>query len=100
MRTDRITQRIVGSHITQAVSSAVVPITLNSAAKGVYVQAIGADVRYTLDGTAPAAGATGFLLYDKHPPTLIDLPGNTTLNFIRNASTDATVAMQYVGDLS
>lgn len=100
MKSKRILLAPVGSHVAQAVSNSVVTLTPAVAApgaKGILVQAIDADIRFTLDGTAPVGGATGFLLYDAHDPLVIDIgEGVTTLKFIRDASTDAELQYQYV----
>lgn len=88
-----------GAHVQQAVSSAVITLDPDNLAQGVYLQAIGDDVRFTLDGTDPVAATTGFLLYDGHPPLLFDLGTGVEIKMIRNSG-DCSVAIQYVGALS
>lgn len=99
-RIHRIAMSLVGSHTVQAVSNEVVTVTPVAAADGVLLQAIDANIRFTLDGTTPVGGTTGFLLYDAHAPLLIDMGDNVTLKFIRDASTDAELQYQQIRGLS
>ena len=100
MTINRVPQHRYGSHVSQAVSDEVVPLAPDALARGVLLQAIGANVRFTLDGTDPEGGAVGFLLYDTHAPTLVDLGSNITVKMIRDGDDDAVVALQYLGELS
>lgn len=57
---------------------------LSGQASGVLIQAIGSDVRYTLDGSDPAA--TGFLLLANAEPMLLGyIPTMTRVTFAGQA---------------
>jgi hypothetical protein len=89
---------IKGTHTAQPVSSSVVTLTQPANAELVMLQAVEANIRFTLDGTDPVGEATGFLLYDGHAPSYIDLPtSGLTLKFIRDGSTDAELQYQFMG---
>jgi len=88
---------IVGSHTAQAVSTSVVTVSAATGAKGILLQAIDGDVRFTLDGTDPVAATTGFLLYDGHDPLVVDFGDNvTSLKFVSDAGGACEVQYQFV----
>lgn len=88
---------LVGSHGTEAISSTAVEVDKAAGSEGVLLQAIDADVRFTLDGTAPVGATTGFLLRNGDMAVLVPLGDNCdTLTFIRDASTDAELQYQFV----
>ena len=68
-------------------------LTAPTGATGVFLQAIDAHARFTLDGTAPVAGTTGFLLPANDPPLHITLGDNVTLKLIRDSI--QSVQLQY-----
>ena len=92
----RVLLASVNAHVAVAVADSVVPLTPPASAAGVLLQVTGADVRFTIDGTTPVGGSTGFLLYDTHDPLLVDLGNQVTLKFIRNATTSASLQYQFV----
>lgn len=55
------------------------------------IQAVGQNVRYTLDGTTPTA-TKGFQLKAGDPPIIIPVGGNTTIKVIEET---ATADLQY-----
>lgn len=87
---------LVGDHTAVAIADTAVPLTPLTGATGILVQAIDADLRYTLDGTTPVGGSVGFLLYDGNDPILIDLGDNVdVLNFIRDGSVSGELQYQW-----
>ena len=60
---------LIGSLQALAVGATVVDVTVSAR---VMLQADGADIRFTLDGSDPVAGTTGFILADGGPPFLLE----------------------------
>lgn len=83
----------VGAHATDATISAATDITPPPGANKVLIQAFGADVRYTLDGTTPTA-AVGFQLKAADPPILIPFGPGTVVKVIEETAS-ATVDFQF-----
>lgn len=82
--------RPVGAHNDGLVISSAVTITIPDGATKVLMQALGQNVRFTLDGTTPTA-TTGFQLKAGDPPVSIPVAG-ATLKVIQEA---ATADLQY-----
>jgi hypothetical protein len=81
----------IGAHSDGAVITSATTLTPPAGAGKVLIQALGANVRFTLDGTAPAAGK-GFQLRVGEPPLLIGVGAGTTLKVIEET---ATADLQY-----
>lgn len=60
---------LVGNLQALAIGATVVDVTISGR---VMLQADGADIRFTLDGTAPVAGTNGFVLVSGAPPLLLE----------------------------
>jgi hypothetical protein len=90
----------VGDHSATAISSTVVSKTKETGAMAVMLQALTADIYFTIDGTDPNAGSTppvGFLLDSSAlAPTIITTGENvTTLKFVR-VSGDSVLQLQWL----
>lgn len=81
----------VGAHSDGAVITSATTLTPPPGAGKVLIQALGQNVRFTLDGTAPAAGR-GFQLKSGDPPMLIGVGAGATLKVIEET---ATAYLQY-----
>lgn len=85
----------IGAHNDgTAISTAVTLTPPSGLAAGVarlLIQAIGQNVRYTLDGTPPTA-TTGFQIVAGDPPIVIPIAPGTTVKVIEEA---ATADIQY-----
>jgi hypothetical protein len=90
--------RLIGSHTVRTISNSAVAVDVATNANAILMQSADADLRYTLDGTTPVGGTTGFILIaaaDK--PTFLALPPNcTSLTFIRNAASDGELQYQFL----
>ncbi len=85
----------IGNHTSATIGSDVTTLTPPTNAVGILVQLETDNVRYTIDGTTPVAGTTGFILYKENPPLLIDIGQNVTLKMTR-VTADATLQYQWV----
>lgn len=86
------------AHAVDSTISGVTPITIPATANGVLLQARGAAIRYTLDGTtSPAAGSpgTGFELTPAMGVIRIPLAPGSVINVIQEAS-GASVQYQFL----
>lgn len=83
----------VGAH-TELTAAAATPIGMPVGAKRLLIQAIGQNVRYTLDGSAPTA-TRGFQLKAGDPPILIPVGANTSIRVIQETAT-AEIEYQWV----
>lgn len=79
---------LVGAHASVSPSTAAT-VTKPAGANGIILQAVTADVRYTLDGTTPD-GTTGFVLSATAAASTISVPSNATLKVY-----SATGTLQY-----
>ena len=71
---------VIGAHSQDSVD-AVVTLVPPANARRLIVQAVGQNVRFTLDGTNPTA-ALGFRLYPNQEPTHVAVLPDMTLKFI------------------
>jgi len=83
----------VDSHLQDATISAATTLALPAGANKVLIGAIGANVRYTLDGVDPTA-TFGFQLKDGDPPLVIPFGPATVLKVIEESAT-ATIDFQF-----
>ena len=83
----------VSGHSQDASISGVTDLVLPGGANKVLIGAIGANVRYTLDGTAPSA-TFGFQLKDGDPPIVIPFGPATLLKVIEETAS-ATIDFQF-----
>lgn len=82
----------VGSHADGAsISSALTLTPPNDDASKLLMQALGQNVRFTLDGTTPTA-TKGFQLVAGDPPLLLPVTSSTTVKVIEET---ATADLQY-----
>ena len=85
--------RVLGAHVNDADISAAAVLTPASGATMLLIQASGADVRFTLDGTTPTA-AVGFTLVAGLGPTIILIEDGMTITMIEE-TTDAILDYQW-----
>ena len=85
----------VGSHVDGTVITSAVTLTPPTGATKILIQAVGQNIRITLDGTVPAA-TTGFVLVANDPPLLIPLGNDTVLKVIEESAT-ADIQYQWGG---
>lgn len=85
---------IIGTHQRLSSLSSVKTIVLANNEAGVYIQAIGQNVRMTLDGTAPVASGNdiGFQITPAMGPILVTAFPGAVLSFIQET---ATAVVQY-----
>ena len=83
----------VGSHSQDATISGVTDLVAPPGANKLLIQTVGANVRYTLDGTAPSA-TLGFVLTDGDAPLVIPFGPATTIKVIEESAT-ATIDFQF-----
>lgn len=83
----------VGSHATDAALSGVKTLVPPAGSNKLLIQAFGTNVRYTLDGTAPAA-AVGFQLKADDPPIVIPIGPSTVVKVIEETAS-ATIDFQF-----
>jgi len=90
----------ISGHGYMTVSSAVKTLQMSTQAQATHIliQAVDADIRWTMDGTAPVGGSIGFLLQAAlDGPRLVDIGSNVSqLKFIRNAASDAELQYQFM----
>ena len=84
---------IVGAHSDGANIAAAVTLTPPSGASKLLIQALGQNVRYTLDGTAPTT-SLGFQLMAGDPPRIIPVGNDMVIKVIQEAPT-ADLEMQW-----
>lgn len=78
--------RPIGAHVNDADISSADVLSAAAGATMLLIQASGADVRYTLDGTTPTA-AVGFTLFaTAEQPTLILLEDGVTVTVIEESA--------------
>ncbi len=83
----------VSSHLQDGTISAATTLVPPPGANKVLVQAVGANVRYTLDGVDPTA-TFGFVLADGDAPLVIPFGPTTTLKVIEESAT-AVIDFQF-----
>lgn len=83
----------VGSHAQDGAISGVKDLVPPSGANKILIAAIGANVRYTLDGTAPTV-SFGFQLKDGDPPIVIPFGAATVVKVIEEVAT-AVIDFQF-----
>lgn len=81
----------VGAHSDGVSISSVQTLTCPADASKLLIQALGQNVRYTLDGTVPTA-SKGFQLKAGDPPVIIPVTSSTTVKVIEES---ATADLQY-----
>lgn len=74
----------VGGHQSVSLSASVATLSVPDGADGVLMQAVGQNVRYTLDGTAPSA-SVGFVLAVGGDPIRVPKNADITIRVIREA---------------
>ncbi len=84
---------VVGAHQSNSTLSAAVALTPPAGATRLLIQAFGANVRYTLDGTAPTA-TVGFRLTADADPVLLLIGAGMTVTIIQEA-TGASIQYQW-----
>lgn len=60
-----------------------------------YISVNGADLRYTMDGTAPVGGSIGHILYDGDSIFINGKEAAMNFKCIRNAAVDVLLAATY-----
>ena len=88
---DQLNFNPVGAHNDGLAISSATTITIPDGATKIMIQALGQNVRFTLDGTAPEA-AKGFQLKAGDPVMVLPLGAGTVLKVIQEA---ATADLQY-----
>lgn len=81
----------VGSHSDGATISSATTLSKPAGATKLLIQALGQNVRFTLDGTAPTA-SKGFQLKAGDPPVVIPISASTVVKVIEET---ATADLQY-----
>lgn len=81
----------VGSHSDGAAISASTALINPPGATKLLIQALGQNVRFTLDGSDPTA-SKGFQLKAGDPPVIIPISANTSIHVIQET---ATADLQY-----
>jgi len=76
----------IGSHTNDTNISSATTLTPPTGATKIMMQAVGQNVRFTLDGTAPTA-SKGFQLAAGDPPVIVPMGLRTTLKVIQEAAT-------------
>ena len=74
----------IGVHVSAPNIASATTLTPASGATKILWQALTANVRYTLDGSAPTA-STGFQIKAGDPPFIIQLSDNITIKVIQEA---------------
>lgn len=74
-----------GGHQSYPVGAVAVTVHIPLHARGILMQALTQNIRYTLDGTAPTA-STGFQLKASDPPRYMELDHRISLKVIREAA--------------
>lgn len=78
--------RPIGAHIDGTVITSAVELTPPDGCTKLMIQAVGADIRYTLDGTTPTA-TCGFQLKADDTPLLIVVAHGMTITIIEESAT-------------
>ncbi len=91
---ERVTFKPIGSHTAVAVDSDVDTLTIPTNATLVMVQVETDEVRFTLDGTTPVAGSTGFILRATDPVFIVDVERGVTFKYTRETA-DAVLQYQF-----
>ena len=73
------------SHHSSTLGTGALTLSLPLSASGILMQALAQNIRYTLDGTTPAA-ASGFQLKAGDPPIYIQFTKGMVLTFFRETS--------------
>lgn len=89
-----VTATPVGDHTVESDISTATILTPPAGATQVLIQALTANVRYTLDGTTPTA-SVGFVLYVMADPLAIRLGAGGELQIIQETA-GATVQYQWL----
>jgi hypothetical protein len=84
----------VGDHTTIADLSSAVTLTPPAGATQVLIQALGQNVRYTVDGTTPTA-SVGFRMFTDTEPVIIRLASGEVLKLIQETAS-ATAQYQWM----
>lgn len=88
----------IGAHIANSSLSSAAPVTMPANATHLLVQALTANIRYTMDGTTPTA-SVGFRITADQDPILIPAAKETRLNFIQEAA-NASLQAQPVNKIN
>lgn len=80
------------NHISVTIGAALYSPELPDYLESILVQAVGDEVRMTLDGTAPT-GAVGFRLLLTEPPLRVPITSNTILQFFGEGASSALEIM-------
>lgn len=72
-------------HHTYTMPASVQELSLPLHARGILMQAITQNIRYTLDGSTPTA-SSGYQLLASDPPLYIEITKGMRLRFLREAS--------------
>lgn len=86
---------VANSHTRNNSLSNAVTLTPPAGASWLFIQALGANVRYTFDGTTPTA-TVGFQLKKDNPPIRIPATTGMTIRVIQEAS-GAEIQYAYTG---
>lgn len=75
------------THHSTILGAVALTLSLPLHARGILIQAVSQNIRFTMDGTTPTA-STGFQIVAGDPPVFIELTQNNrlVLKFIREAS--------------
>jgi len=73
------------SHHSQTLGTSALTLSVPLAARGILMQALSQNIRYTLDGTTPTA-AIGFQLKAGDPPIFVELSHKIVMKFFRETS--------------
>lgn len=76
----------IESHKSVSIGSALLVPYEPPGVRGILMQAVTDDVRYTLDGTTPTA-AIGFRLIQDTAPTFVEIDNNTVIKFYGEGGT-------------
>jgi len=85
----------IGAHVDGTIISSATVLTPEAGSCKLLIQALGQDIRFTLDGTTPAA-AKGFQLKADDPPLMIVVAKGMTITVIEETGT-ADIQYQWGG---